>query len=70
MSGESLADRSVSQLLALAKMTDSGRHTYEPSCRRRRRVLRGLERETPPVRLGPGSEQPVGEQCGERMRQC
>ena len=40
--GERLADRSVSQLLAMAKMTDSGRHTYESSCRRRRRVLRGF----------------------------
>lgn len=51
-SGERLADGSVSQLLALAVMADSGRRTYESSCRRRRRrVLRGLERETPPVRL-------------------
>jgi hypothetical protein len=51
MSGDSLADGSVSGFLALAKLIDSGRHTYESSCRRRRRVLRGLERETPPVRL-------------------
>ena len=49
MSGDSLADGSVSGFLALAKLIDSGRHTYESSCRRR--VLRGLERETPPVRL-------------------
>lgn len=70
MSGDSLADGSVSGFLALAKLIDSGRHTYESSCRRRRRVLRGLERETPPVRLGPGSGEPVGGQCGERLRQC
>jgi hypothetical protein len=69
-SGESLADGSVLELMALANMADSGRPTYESSCRGRRRVLRGLERETPPVRLGPGSSQAVGGQSVERLRQC
>jgi hypothetical protein len=42
VSGEGLANRSVSQLLAPAEMADSVRLTYESSCRGRRRVLRGF----------------------------